>query len=163
MFLNFFHELRRAHIPVTLKEFLVLLEAVKEDLAEKRIEDFYFLARTILVKDERYLDRFDQVFSHTFRGMEYLDEVMQAELPDEWLKALTEKFLTEEEKAEIEALGGWDKIMEELQKRLEEQEKRHEGGNRMIGTAGTSPFGAHGYNPEGVRIGQETLDDVATP
>jgi len=155
MFYNFFSELRRVGIPVSLKEYLLLLEAMSMHLAGYRIEDFYYLSRAALVKDERHLDKFDQVFSHTFRGMDYLDDVITAEIPEEWLKALTEKFLTEEEKAEIEALGGWEKIMEELQKRLEEQKERHEGGNKQIGTGGTSPFGNSGYNPEGVRIGQE--------
>lgn len=107
------------------------------------------------MKDERNLDKFDQVFSHVFRGMEALDEVLTAEIPEEWLKALSEKFLTEEEKKMIESMGGWEKLMETLKERMEEQEKRHEGGNKMIGTGGTSPFGAYGYNPEGVRIGQE--------
>ncbi len=155
MFYTLFSELRRVGVPVSLKEYLLLLEAMSKNLAGYHLTDFYYLARSALVKDERHLDKFDQVFSHVFRGLEYIDEIMTAELPDEWLKALTEKFLTEEEKAEIESLGGWDKIMEELQKRLEEQEKRHEGGSKAIGTGGTSPFGNSGYNPEGVRIGQQ--------
>ncbi len=155
MFLTFFHELRRAGIPVSLKEYLLLLEAMKANLANQRVEDFYYLSRATLVKDERHLDRFDQVFSHVFRGLEYIDDFLGADIPEDWLRALSEKFLTEEEKAMIESLGGWEKLMEELKKRLEEQEKRHEGGNRMIGTGGTSPFGNSGYNPEGVRIGQE--------
>jgi len=155
MFYNFFQELRRVGVPVSLKEYLLLLEAMSKHLAGYRVEDFYYLARAALVKDERHLDKFDQVFSHTFRGMDYLDDVIAAELPEEWLQALTEKFLTEEEKAEIESLGGWDAIMDELKKRLEEQKERHEGGSKAIGTGGTSPFGNSGYNPEGVRIGQE--------
>ncbi len=155
MFYHFFTELKRVGIPVSLKEYLLLLEALSKNLANYQVLDFYYLGRATLVKDERHLDKFDQVFAHVFKGLDYMDEVMSAELPDEWLKALTEKFLTEEEKAEIEALGGWDKIMEELKKRLEEQDKRHEGGSKAIGTGGTSPFGNSGYNPEGVRIGQQ--------
>ena len=156
MFLHFFEELRRANIPVSLKEYLMLLEAMQADLANKRVEDFYYLSRAALVKDERHLDRFDQVFSHIFQGLDYIDEILGADVPDDWLRALSEKFLTEEEKAQIEALGGWDKLMETLKQRLEEQDERHEGGNRWIGTAGTSPFGNSGYNPEGVRIGGES-------
>ncbi|MDF1685244.1 MAG: hypothetical protein ACJAVO_001204 [Parvibaculaceae bacterium] len=156
MFVNFFQELRSAKIPVSLREYLTLLEALDRDVIERKIEDFYFLSRSALVKDERNLDKFDQVFGSVFKGIEgFGDEDNIAEIPDEWLKSLTEKFLTEEEKAQIEALGGWEKIMEELQKRLEEQKERHEGGSKWIGTGGTSPFGADGYNPEGVRIGQK--------
>ncbi|MGF1455642.1 MAG: VWA domain-containing protein [Alphaproteobacteria bacterium] len=153
MLQTFFHELRRAQIPVSLKEYLMLLEALRADLADKRVEDFYYLSRAALVKDERHLDRFDQVFGHVFQGLDYMDEILGNDIPEDWLKALSQKYLTDEEKAMIESLGGWDKLMEELKRRLEEQEKRHEGGNRMIGTGGTSPFGNSGYNPEGVRIG----------
>lgn len=155
MFVHFFHELKNANIPVSLREYLMLLEALDKHVIENKVEDFYFLSRASLVKDERNLDKFDQVFGHVFKGLDLTLEDHTKQLPEEWLKALTEKFLTEEEKAEIEKLGGWEKIMETLKKRLEEQEKRHEGGNKMIGTAGTSPFGANGYNPEGVRIGQK--------
>ena len=155
MFVNFFHELKSAGLPVSLREYLTLLEAMDAEVIEREVEDFYFLSRSTLVKDEKNLDKFDRVFGHVFKGLESLGEGDVAELPEDWLKALTEKFLTEEEKQQIEALGGWEKIMETLKKRLEEQEKRHEGGNKMIGTAGTSPFGAYGYNPEGVRIGQK--------
>jgi len=155
MFVNFFHELKSAGMPVSLPKYLTLLEAMDADVIDREVEDFYYLSRSALVKDEKNLDKFDQVFGHVFKGLESLGEGDVSEIPEDWLKALTEKFLTEEEKAEIEALGGWEKIMEELKKRLEEQEKRHEGGNKMIGTAGTSPFGAEGYNPEGVRIGQK--------
>ncbi|WP_428482250.1 vWA domain-containing protein [Pyruvatibacter mobilis] len=155
MFVNFFHELKTAGLPVSLREYLTLLEAMDADVIDRQVEDFYFLSRAALVKDEKNLDKFDQVFGHVFKGLESLGDGEVAEIPEDWLKALTEKFLTEEEKAQIESLGGWDKIMETLKKRLEEQEKRHEGGNKMIGTAGTSPFGAEGYNPEGVRIGQK--------
>ncbi len=155
MFVNFFHELKAANVPVSLREYLTLLEAMDNKVIEDKVEDFYYLSRSALVKDERNLDKFDRVFSHVFKGLDSLEEGDIAQIPEEWLKSLTEKFLTEEEKAQIEALGGWEKIMEELQKRLEEQEKRHEGGNKWIGTGGTSPFGADGYNPEGVRIGQK--------
>ncbi|MBI1239805.1 MAG: VWA domain-containing protein [Alphaproteobacteria bacterium] len=155
MFINFFDELRAAKIPVTLKEYLALMEALSKNVIDQRVEDFYYLSRAVLVKDEKNLDKFDRVFGHVFKGLEGLDASQTAEIPAEWLKALSEKFLTDEEKKQIEAMGGFEKLMEELQKRLEEQKKRHEGGNRMIGTAGTSPFGAQGYNPEGVRIGQK--------
>jgi len=155
MFVRFFNELRDANLPVSLREYLTLLEALDSDVIDQKVEDFYFLSRSALVKDERNLDKFDQVFGHVFKGLEMMSEGDIAQIPEEWLRKLTEKFLTEEEKKEIEALGGWEKIMEELKKRLEEQEKRHEGGNKMIGTGGTSPFGAYGYNPEGVRIGQK--------
>jgi uncharacterized protein with von Willebrand factor type A (vWA) domain len=155
MFLNLFTELRAARIPVTLREFLTLLEGVEGHVAEYRVNDFYHLARTCLIKDERHLDRFDLVFGHVFKGMELLsDSLASVELPAEWLRKLAEKYLTDEEKAQIEALG-WDKLFETLKQRLEEQKGRHQGGSKWIGTAGTSPYGAYGYNPEGVRIGQE--------
>ena len=155
MFLQFFTSLRDAQVPVTLREYLTLMEALDANLADQSVENFYYLSRAALVKDERNLDKFDRVFGEVFKGLESLGEGEIAEIPEDWLKTLTEKFLTEEEKAEIEALGGWEKIMEELKKRLEEQDERHEGGNKWIGTGGTSPFGSDGYNPEGVRIGQE--------
>jgi len=155
MFFQFFDELRSAKIPVTLKEYLALMEALSKDVIELKIEEFYFLSRTVLVKDEKNLDKFDRVFGHVFKGLESVDPSMLAQVPEEWLKALTEKFLSEEEKKQIEALGGWEKLMETLKQRLEEQKKRHEGGNKMIGSGGTSPFGNSGYNPEGVRIGQD--------
>ena len=155
MFVNFFHELKSANVPVSLREYLSLLEALDHQVIDNNVEDFYYLSKSALVKDERNLDKFDQVFGHVFKGLESLGEGDITEIPEDWLQTLTEKFLTEEEKAEIEKLGGWDKIMEELKKRLEEQEGRHEGGNKWIGTGGTSPFGSDGYNPEGVRIGQE--------
>lgn len=154
MFFQFFDELRSARIPVTLKEYLALMDALDKGVIDMKIDEFYFLSRTALVKDERNLDKFDQVFGHVFQGLENLDGSQIAEIPEEWLRALTEKFLSEEEKKEIEALGGWEKLMETLKERLEEQKKRHEGGSKMIGSGGTSPFGNSGYNPEGVRIGQ---------
>ncbi|MDJ0613571.1 MAG: VWA domain-containing protein [Rhizobiaceae bacterium] len=157
MFLPFFLKLKEAKIPVTLREYLTLLEALQQDLVTYDVEAFYYLSRSALVKDERHLDRFDQVFSEAFKGVERVSgssEIDQVELPEEWLKKLAEKNLSEEDKKMIESMGGWKKLMETLKKRLEEQHKRHQGGSKMIGTAGTSPFGAYGYNPEGVRIGQ---------
>src|ERR1700750_1331951 len=154
MFFSFFAELRGAKVPVSLREYLTLMEAMQKRIAGFDIEEFYFLARTSLVKDERHLDRFDRVFGHCFKGIETLADP-KTELPEAWLKKLAERFLTEEEKKLIEALGGWEKLMETLQQRLAEQNERHQGGSKWIGTAGTSPFGAYGYNPEGVRIGQK--------
>ena len=155
MFINFFLELRSAKLPVSLREYLTLLEGMDAGLANYSLENFYYLSRATLVKDEKNLDKFDRVFGHVFKGLESTGEVETQEIPEEWLRKLAEKTLTPEEKAEIEALGGWDKLMETLKKRLEEQKKRHQGGSKWIGTAGTSPFGAYGYNPEGVRIGQD--------
>ncbi|MDE1939938.1 MAG: VWA domain-containing protein [Alphaproteobacteria bacterium] len=155
MFFAFFDELRAAKIPVTLKEYLALMEALSRDVIGRKVDEFYYLSRTALVKDEKNLDKFDRVFSHVFEGLETLDDDLVAEIPEDWLRKLNEKFLSEEDKKLIESLGGWDKLMETLRQRLEEQKKRHEGGSKMIGTAGTSPFGAYGYNPEGVRIGQD--------
>jgi len=155
MFFQFFDELRAARIPVTLKEYLALMAAMDKDIIDMKIEEFYFLSRTALVKDERNLDKFDQVFGHVFKGLEGLDGSLLAQIPEEWLKALTEKFLTEEEKKMIEKAGGWDKLMAQLKAQMEEQKKRHEKGSKAIGTGGTSPYGNGGYNPEGVRIGQD--------
>jgi uncharacterized protein len=154
MFVNFFLELRQAKVPVSLREYLTLMEAMKRGVADYSVEDFYYLSRSALVKDERNLDKFDRVFGHCFKGLETPAEEGIA-IPEEWLRKLGEKHLTEEEKRQIEALGGWDKLMETLRQRLEEQKKRHQGGSKWIGTAGTSPFGAYGYNPEGIRIGQD--------
>src|SRR6202162_3738499 len=154
MFTTFFHELKAAGLPVTLREYLTLMEAMEANIAGRRVEDFYYLSRTAWVKDERNLDKFDRVFGHVFQGLDLLADAATAEIPAEWLKKLAEKYLTEEEMKEIEALG-WEKLMEAIAKRLAEQKGRHQGGSKWIGTAGTSPFGAHGYNPEGIRIGQE--------
>ncbi|MCV0424021.1 MAG: VWA domain-containing protein [Roseibium sp.] len=154
MFITFFTELKSAGIPVSLREYLTLMEALEKDLAERSVEDFYYLARLSLVKDESNLDKFDRVFGHVFKGLDLMNEVPATDIPEDWLRKLAEKHLSEEEKAQIEALGGFEKLMETLRERLKEQEKRHQGGNKWIGTAGTSPFGAYGYNPEGVRIGQ---------
>jgi uncharacterized protein with von Willebrand factor type A (vWA) domain len=157
MFLPFFENLRISGVPVSLREFLSFLEGVKRGLATYDIEAFYYLARTAMVKDERNIDKFDRAFAATFKGVEAIstEEMLEAlELPEDWLRKMAEKHLSAEEKAEIDALGGFDKLMETLKERLKEQEKRHQGGNKWIGTAGTSPFGAYGYNPEGVRSGQ---------
>jgi uncharacterized protein with von Willebrand factor type A (vWA) domain len=155
MFVNFFTQLKSAGVPVSLREYLTLMEAMQADLASRRVEDFYYLSRAALVKDERNLDKFDRVFGTVFKGLEMLGNGVEAEIPAEWLKKLAEKYLTEEEKKQIEALGGLEKLLETLKKRLEEQKGRHQGGSKWVGTAGTSPFGAYGYNPEGVRIGQD--------
>ncbi len=155
MFLHFLDELRAAKIPASLKEHLMLLEAMQQGVIENRVDDFYYLSRAVYVKDEGLLDRFDQVFAKVFKGIESEIDTGAAEIPEEWLKKLAELYLTPEEMAEIKSLGSWEEIMETLKKRLEEQQKRHEGGNKWIGTAGKSPYGAQGFNPEGVRIGQE--------
>lgn len=157
MFLPFFDNLRKAGVPVSLREFLGFLEGMKAGLATYDIDAFYFLARTTMVKDERNLDKFDRAFSATFKGLEEItaEAVINAvDIPAEWLRKLAENHLSDEEKAAVDALGGFEKLMETLKERLKEQEKRHQGGSKWIGTAGTSPFGAYGYNPEGVRIGQ---------
>ncbi|CAO3446085.1 vWA domain-containing protein [Azospirillum largimobile] len=158
MFTSFFFDLRKAGVPVSLTEYLTLMEAMKQGTASFRVEDFYYLSRACLVKDERNLDRFDRVFGATFKGLTddtpAGEEVPVTDLPEDWLRKLAERFLTEEEKAQVQALGGWGKLMETLAQRLAEQKGRHQGGSKWIGTAGTSPFGAYGYNPEGVRIGQ---------
>src|ERR1700728_4285908 len=159
MFPSLFFGLRTAKVPVSLKEYLMLMEALDARVAGWSVDDFYYIARASLVKDERYLDRFDRVFGEVFRGALPVEgatpvEILARALPEEWLRKMAENLLSDEEKAQIEALGGWDKIMETLKQRLEEQQGRHQGGSKWIGAAGTSPFGAYGYNPEGVRIGQ---------
>ena len=158
MFVPFFESLRKSGLPVSLREYLTFLEAMRANLVTYDVEGFYYLARAAMVKDERNIDRFDRAFAEAFKGLENisLDQVLEAvDLPADWLTKMAEKHLTDAEKAEIEALGGFEKLMETLKKRLEEQQGRHQGGSKWIGTAGTSPFGAHGYNPEGVRIGQD--------
>ncbi len=155
MFFNFMDELRAAGITASLKEHLVLLEALDKEVIQRSPEEFYFLSRATFVKDEGLLDRFDQVFSKVFKGIETSYGTQEEEIPLDWLKAVAEKYLTEEEMAEVKKLGSWDEIMETLKERLAEQEKRHEGGSKWIGTGGTSPYGNSGYNPEGVRIGGE--------
>ena len=156
MFVTFFNELKAAKLPVSLREYLTLLEALQKGVSGGRVEDFYYLARAALVKDERHLDRFDQVFGQVFKGLSGVTDIAdaQTEIPLEWLRAASELNLSEEDMARIEELGGWDEIMETLRQRLRKQQGRHAGGNKMIGTGGTSPFGAYGYNPAGIRIGQ---------
>jgi uncharacterized protein with von Willebrand factor type A (vWA) domain len=154
MLVRFFTDLRAGGVPVTLPEFLSLLEALEARVAALSAEDFYYLARLALVKDERHFDRFDRIFAQHFEGARKLFEKIAAELPPEWLRQLTERLLTEEERRKVEGLGGWDKLLETLRERLREQQDRHEGGAKWIGTGGTSPFGNGGFNPEGVRIGQ---------
>lgn len=155
MLLPFFTALREAKVPVSLKEWLHLMEAMDKGVAGRDVDAFYHLSRAVLVKDEKHYDRFDQVFGKVFKGLEGVSpgEEITADIPEDWLRLLTEKYLTDEEKAQIEALGGFEQLMETLKQRLEEQKERHQGGNRWIGTGGTSPFGHGGYNPEGVRIG----------
>lgn len=155
MLLNFFTALRDAQVPVTLREYLMLMNALDRDLADQSVDNFYYLSRALLVKDERNLDKFDRVFGAVFKGALSLSEALEAQaIPEEWLKKLVDKYLSEEEKAQLEAMG-WDKLWETLRQRLAEQKGRHQGGKKWIGTAGASPFGAHGYHPEGVRIGQD--------
>ncbi|WP_101066232.1 vWA domain-containing protein [Roseovarius salinarum] len=158
MFLPFFDNLRKHGVPVSLREYLTFLEAMATDLVTYDVEGFYYLARSAMVKDERHIDRFDRAFAASFEGLAEIDlgDMLEAvDLPADWLERQAEKHLSEKEKAEIEALGGFDKLMETLRERLKEQTERHQGGSKWIGTAGTSPFGAYGYNPEGVRIGQD--------
>ena len=158
MFLPFFETLRKGGVPVSLREFLSFLDGLAAGIATYDVDAFYYLARAALVKDERHLDKFDRAFATSFEGLESIsfDDVVKAmDLPEDWLRKLAEKTLSEEEKAEIQSLGGFDKLMETLKQRLEEQKGRHQGGSKWVGTAGTSPFGAYGYNPEGVRIGQD--------
>lgn len=155
MLIGFFFELRQGGLKVSLGEFLSLLELLKKRVIRFDVEQFYYLSRACLVKDEALYDRFDRVFSAHFKGIQALFGPDDTDIPEEWLRKQMELNLTEEEKARIEAIGGWEKLMETLKKRLEEQQERHEGGNKWIGTGGRSPFGAHGYNPEGIRIGQQ--------
>lgn len=155
MLRTFFTELRAAKIPVSITEYLSLLQAMDIDLAQANVENFYFLARVCLVKDERHLDRFDKVFGRVFKGLQSTGDTLETAIPAEWLKTISALHLSEDDKRRIEALGGWDKIMEQLQKRLAEQKGRHQGGSKWIGTGGTSAYGANGYNPAGVRIGQK--------
>jgi uncharacterized protein with von Willebrand factor type A (vWA) domain len=155
MMVGFFFALRAGGVSVSLTELLALFEVLREDSEAQSAEQFYFLARTCLVKDERLYDRFDRVFAQYFQGAEQAFEQLVANIPEEWLRALGERVLTAEEMRQIKALGGWDKLLETLRERLAEQRERHQGGSKWIGTGGTSPFGAEGYHPEGVRIGQE--------
>jgi uncharacterized protein with von Willebrand factor type A (vWA) domain len=155
MLIRFFFMLREGGLKVSITEFLTLLEVLDSRITGYSVDEFYYLARACLVKDESLYDRFDRVFSAHFKGVQDLFGEDVAEIPEEWLRSQFERLMSDEEKAMVESLGGWDKLMETLRKRLEEQEERHEGGSKWIGTGGTSPFGAYGYNPEGIRIGQE--------
>jgi uncharacterized protein with von Willebrand factor type A (vWA) domain len=152
---DFFHQVRKAGVPASVKEFLALLEALDRGVVYGSVDDFYTLSRLTLVKDEAYFDRFDLAFAAYFKGVESIPDEVFTQVPAEWLRRIAERWLTEEERRQVQALGGWDKLMETLRARLEEQKGRHQGGSKWIGTAGTSPYGAYGYNPEGVRIGQE--------
>ena len=154
MLFDFFFTVRKAGIPVSLKEFLTLLEALDRGVVYGNVDDFYSLARICMVKDEAYFDRFDLAFAQYFKGVQAIPDALVKDIPAEWLKKIAERWLSDEEKARIEALGGWEKLLETLRQRLEEQQGRHQGGSKWIGTAGTSPFGAYGFNPEGIRIGQ---------
>lgn len=157
MFLDFFFKLKNAKIPVTLNEFFIFLESIKLDFIEFDINKFYYLARASLVKDERLIDRFDIIFSQYFKGIENLklDDILdKVNVPKEWLQKMLDRHFTKKEMEEIKSLGGFEELMKTLEQRLREQEKRHQGGNKWVGTSGKSPFGAYGYNPEGVRIGQ---------
>lgn len=155
MLVDFFFKLRSADIPVSITEFLTLLHGLKERVAALDVDGFYYLARATLVKDERHFDRFDRVFGAHFKGLEELFRQVIGEVPEQWLRKQAERYLSAEEKQKIQSLGGWEKLMKTLQERLREQKRRHQGGNKWIGTAGTSPFGAYGYNPEGIRMGQD--------
>ncbi len=162
MLIDFFYTLKKAQLPVTVKELLVLLEALEQQIIFSSIDDFYTLAKLCMVKDEKHFDRFDQAFGHYFHDLEMIEDFESFLIPHDWLRPDWIKQLSDEDKAQIEALGGFDKLMETLKKRLEEQQKRHQGGNKWIGTGGTSPFGHSGYNPEGVRIGGEGRHNRAT-
>ena len=161
MLVNFFHGLKDAGVPVTTREVLDLLQAMKHNLAFADIDAFYNLSRAVLVKDEKYYDRFDRAFGAHFRELEDLDDVIEALIPDDWLRSEFIKQLSEEEKQKIESLGGLEKLIETFKERLEEQKKKHKGGSKWIGTEGTSPFGNDGYNPEGIRIGGESKNKRA--
>jgi len=153
MLINFFHGLRDSGVPVTTRELLDLMDGLEKQIAFADMDDFYYFSRTCMVKDEKYFDRFDRAFGKHFSDLEALDDVIEALIPDDWLRNEFMKSLSEEEKAKIESLGGLEKLIEEFKKRLEEQKGRHEGGNKWIGTGGTSPFGQQGYHPEGIRVG----------
>ncbi|MDX1693712.1 MAG: hypothetical protein R3208_08090 [Ketobacteraceae bacterium] len=156
MLINFFFELHEGKVPVSIREFLDLLKALKERVIYGDIDSFYSLSRTVLVKDEKYFDKFDQAFKKYFDGLEVIDDLFESLIPDEWLRKEIEKSLSKEEFEKLRELGDFDKLMEEFKKRLQEQKKRHQGGNKMIGTGGTSPFGAYGQNPQGFRMAGES-------
>ena len=153
MLINFFHGLKDAGVPVTTRELLDLMEGLKQHIVFASMDEFYYFSRTCMVKDEKYFDRFDRAFGLHFKELEALDDIIEALIPDDWLRSEFMKNLTDEEKEQIESLGGLEKLIEEFKKRLEEQKERHEGGNKWVGTGGTSPFGQEGYHPEGIRVG----------
>ncbi len=155
MLINFFMTLREHRLPVSFTELFALLECLKQNIIFANVDDFYHLSRMCMVKDEKNFDKFDRAFAKYFENIDILDDLSLYQIPDDWLRKQLESMLSDEEKAQIEALGGLDKLMEEFRKRMEEQKERHQGGNKWIGTGGTSPFGAYGYNPEGIRIGQQ--------
>ena len=155
MLINFFMTLRQERLPVSFTELFVLLECLKQNIAFGDIDEFYHVARLCLVKDEKHFDKFDRAFSKYFEQLDLIDDLSLYQIPEQWLKKQFENSLSDEEKAQIESMGGLEKLLEAFRKRMEEQEKRHQGGNKWIGTGGTSPFGAYGYNPEGIRIGQD--------
>jgi uncharacterized protein len=161
LLISFFQTLKNTGIPVSIKEYLIMLEALNARIAFASVDDFYLLSRTCLVKDEKYFDRFDRAFSAWFNEMESIDDVINALIPEEWLRAAVEKYLSEEDKAKIESLGSLEELLDTFRQRLEEQEKRHSGGSKWIGTGGTSPFGHSGYHPEGIRIGGESRNQRA--
>ena len=155
MLINLFNTVRTSGVPCTLRELLDLLGALENRLAYANIDDFYHLSKAILVKDEKHYDKFDRAFEIYFKGIETLEDIFQALIPEDWLRKAFEKELSAEELKKIKSLGGLEKLLEELKKRMEEQDNRHDGGNKWIGTAGTSPFGNNGHNPEGIRVGGE--------
>tara|TARA_B110000858_G_scaffold195960_1_gene253576 strand:- start:28741 stop:29919 length:1179 start_codon:yes stop_codon:yes gene_type:complete len=155
MLINFFMTLKEERLPVSFTELFSLLECLKKNVIFANVEDFYYLSRMCFVKDEKNFDKFDIAFGKYFENVEAINDLEMYQIPDDWLRKQMESMLSDEDKAKIEALGGLEKLMEEFRKRMEEQKKRHEGGNKWIGTGGTSPFGAYGYNPEGIRIGQK--------
>jgi hypothetical protein len=155
MFLDFFLLLKNDGIPVTIREYLTFLEALDEGIAEYSVDDFYYLSRTSLIKHEHHLDRFDLLFKYYFEGVEKIDTEEFMKIPEDWLRKSFVNSLTDEEKGLIKSMGGLDKLLERLRELMKEQKNRHQGGNKWIGTGGTSPFGAYGFNPEGIRIGQE--------
>ncbi|SFM53605.1 vWA domain-containing protein [Halopseudomonas yangmingensis] len=153
MLLGLFNEMRAAKVPVSVRELLDLINALKHHVVFADMDEFYYLARTVMVKDERHFDKFDRAFGAFFKGLENLDQLLEALIPEDWLRKEFERSLTDEERAKIQSLGGLDKLIEEFKKRLDEQKERHQGGSKWIGTGGTSPFGSGGYNPEGIRVG----------
>ena len=155
MLINFFMTLRQERLPVSFTELFALLDCLKHNFAFGDIDEFYHVARLCLVKDEKHFDKFDRAFSKYFEQLDLIDDLSLYQIPEQWLKKQFENSLSDEEKAQIEAMGGLEKLLEAFRKRMEEQKKRHQGGNKWIGTGGTSPFGAFGYNPEGIRIGQD--------